>query len=166
MKACKQCGSQLFGNVHFCPNCGTAVEEEPKDKSGNSFSDTVEKLCNTPDTTAQFTQEDISENRGICFFAYLSILVLVPLFANPKSKYARFHSNQGLILFLCSAVLSLAQAVVSVLSKLAFSLFGIFGAVITILQLCLTALAIIGLVNVYHNRAKELPLIGSIRLLK
>lgn len=172
MNSCKKCGAQLYGNVHFCPNCGTAVEKkwesskEQKEPWVESLTDAFAKMGNTPDSTSEYEAKDIQENRVICFFAYLSWLVLVPILANPNSKYARFHSNQGLILLICSTIVSIAQWVVKYAANHISLLFSIGNIVLGVAQAGCVVLAIIGLVNVYRNRAKELPLIGFLRLLK
>ena len=44
------------------------------------------------------------QEKVLAVLAYLGILVLVPIFMGKKSKYVRFHSNQGLILLIGEVV--------------------------------------------------------------
>lgn len=68
----------------------------------------VNNMMNTADSTAQFDPQDINANKGMSVLAYIGILFLVPLLACPNSRFARFHTNQGLVLFL----LGIASSVV------------------------------------------------------
>src|SRR3954470_1008619 len=51
-----------------------------------------------PDTS------DIEQNKVYAILAYLGPLFLVPLLAAPNSKFARYHANQGLVLFLATVI--------------------------------------------------------------
>lgn len=41
--------------------------------------------------------QDAQENKGMAVLAYL--IFLIPLLAAKESKFARYHTNQGLVLF-------------------------------------------------------------------
>ena len=43
--------------------------------------------------------------------AYIGFLVLVPLIAVPKSKFARFHANQGLVLLIGEVAYNIVRSV-------------------------------------------------------
>ena len=90
----------------------------------------------------------------MALLAYLGFLFLIPLLAAPNSSFARYHANQGLVLFIL-------EAITSVISFIPFGwiisgILGIFGLVLTI----------IGIVNAANGQAKQLPLIGGITILK
>ena len=122
----------------------------------------VEDLMNTPDTTAEFDQSDIDNNKVMGVLSYLGILVIIPLLAAKESKFARFHANQGLILVIVEI---LAAAVLGIFSGI--PLIGwIFSIASSLLGLATLVLAIIGIVNVVNGKAKELPIIGGYKLLK
>lgn len=130
----------------------------------------MDKFTNTPDTTASFNPEDIKSNKGMAILAYLSWLVLIPLFAAKGSAYARYHTNQGLILFLASLICGTACGLVSsILGWIPFIgaifviLLSIVGWIIGIASL---VLMILGIINAAEGKAKELPFIGSFRILK
>ena len=117
---------------------------------------------NTKDWTYDFHPQDIEYNKGMSVMAYLGILVLIPLIMARDSRFARFHVNQGLLL----AILETACAVISSV----FGWFPVAGLIIRIACWIISAVcfifAIIGIVNAVNGRAKELPFIGGIRLLK
>ena len=112
----------------------------------------------TPDYSASFDQNDIQSNRLMAALSYIGILFLIPLFAAKESPYARFHCNQGFVLFLASLIANFAYRF---LRKV--PLVGIAAA---LLSLAVFVLAIVGIVNAAQGKAKELPLIGGIQLIK
>ena len=116
----------------------------------------------TPDYTASFDQNDIQQNRVMGVLSYLSILVLIPLFAAKESPFARFHCNQGIVLALGEVILSLAAKILGKLPLIGwvFKLVGWFGGIV------LFVFAILGIINAINGKAKELPLIGGIRILQ
>ena len=116
----------------------------------------------TPDYTASFDQNDIQQNRVMGVLSYLGILVLIPLFAARESPFARFHCNQGIVLALAEVILSFAVRI--------FGRLPLVGWIIRLVGglggLALFVFAIMGIVNAINGKAKELPVIGGIQLIK
>lgn len=163
MAKCPNCGAPMEDNAKFCPSCGAPVNEAPKtenqgeqNKNENFFT----QLNDTPDTTADYTKEDIDKNKVMGVLAYLGLLVLVPLLAAKDSKFARFHSNQGLVLLIAEGICSVLSAILSLIP------FWLIRLPIYLVQIALFVLAIIGIVNAAGGKAKELPVIGKITILK
>ena len=98
---------------------------------------------------------DAQQNKAMGILAYIGILFLVPLLAAPTSRFAKYHANQGLTLFLVNVALGIL-AVVPILGWIAFIL-GTLGTL---------ALAIMGIINAVNGVMKPLPLIGQFTLLK
>ena len=124
--------------------------------------ETLNKLNDTKDFTEEYEQEDIQNNKVMGILAYLGILVLIPIFAAKDSKFARFHANQGLVLAIAGIALSIIGGVLSWIpigNIIAGIVCGLAGLVLFILM-------ILGIVNVVNGRAKELPIVGKIRILK
>ncbi len=124
---------------------------------------------------------DAQENKAMGVLAYLGILVFIPIFAAPKSKFARFHANQGLVLLIAEAAFGIIQGIlVAILSALftpsVYDLISgstgrgaIYGILVTILNLVwilFIILVILGIVNAVNGHEKELPIIGKIKILK
>jgi len=92
-------------------------------------------------------------------FAYIGILFLIPLLAAKESPFARYHANQGLVLFLFEIA---AGIVMSILGWIP-----VLGTIINIvLWLVIVALCIIGIINAVNGKCKDLPVIGKFRLIK
>lgn len=87
--------------------------------------------------------------------AYLGILVLIPIFAEKNNRFVHFHANQGLILFIAS----FASGVISFIPYL--------GVIVNVVvSVAVLVFAIMGIVNACQGEAKELPIIGDIKILK
>ena len=125
----------------------------------SDFETEVKNLNNTSDYTDQFDPQDINSNKVMGVLAYLGILLLIPLLAAKDSPFARFHTNQGLIVL----ILGIAVGIVNMILGWIPVVGGIIG---WILSICLFIFAVLGIVNVVQGKAKDLPLFGKIRLLK
>ena len=169
MAFCGNCGTKIDDNAKFCPGCGQAVEapateqikteatEQPKAEQAqgqqNDLSAKVANLNNTKDTTDQFDKDDIEKNKAMGLLAY--ILFFIPLLAAKDSPFARYHANQGLVLFICGLISSVLWII------------PILGWIIApILSIVITVLAVIGIINALNGKAKELPIIGKFKILK
>ena len=168
MAKCPKCNAELADDAKFCTACGEKVEaaaqapqtipeapkteaEAPKAETAAASataaaSSTLQDLNNTPDITDQFDAADINDNKVMAILCYLGWLILIPLIAS-KSRYVKFHANQGLILFI-AGFLSIIPLVGWVISIVAF------------------ILAILGIINAVNGRAKQLPIIGKFSLIK
>ncbi|MCL1917465.1 MAG: hypothetical protein FWG14_03995 [Peptococcaceae bacterium] len=104
----------------------------------------------------------------MALFSYIGLLFLIPLLAAPNSRFARFHVNQGVVLCIVGVGFGIVFGV----------LYGILTAILILTSLrwilyilwilCLIPLAfvILGIVNCVSGKAKELPLIGGIKIIK
>ena len=153
MLTCKQCGTQVEDGVMNCTNCGAPIEAPVQQNQPIDLSEKFNEFNNTADTTAEYDAQDIEKNKVMALLAY--IIFLIPLRAAKDSKFARFHANQGLVLFLGGIIAS----VVAVIPVIGWIVAPIAGLVITVL-------AIIGILNALNGRAKELPVIGKFKILK
>ena len=166
MPFCRNCGTQVEDNSRFCPSCGAQQEGAPGASAPQSdFAAQVQRINQTTDSTASFDQADIQANKGMAVLAYFGILVLIPIFAAPRSRFARYHANQGLVLFLAEIALSVISGIFSVLSRLSALFLFSSSLVMAAGSVFLLVLAIMGIVNAVKGRAKELPVIGSLHLL-
>lgn len=103
-----------------------------------------------------YDQEDIEKNKIIAGLSYIWILFFLPLVACPDSKFGRFHANQALVLFIISTAGSIVLGIIPILGWILLPFFGIACFVFMIL----------GIVNGVTGKAKELPLIGTIKIIK
>ncbi len=177
MTFCGKCGTKIEDNVKFCPGCGAPTEVPAEETAQaqqqqtaadqNDFSVKFAALNNTADTTAGFDKADIEQNKVMGILAYLSLLVLIPIFAAPKSKFARFHANQGLVLAIAEVAWWIVTAILNViLYAISWTLGAIVGTILGLVNLVFLAMLIIGIINAVNGRAKELPVIGKFKILK
>lgn len=168
MAFCSKCGAQLSDGEKFCSSCGAPIGDTAKENANTTqpvqtdFSQKIAGLNNTADTTAEYDAQDIRNNKAMAILAYLSWLVLIPLFAAKESKFARFHCNQGVVLAVAEII---AVIVLSILDGL--PLIGwIFSIAGSLLGLVCFIFAVLGIINAANGKAKELPIIGKFKILK
>ena len=174
MALCKNCGTQIEENVKFCPQCGAAAENigtqqtqpQQNEAAQNDFSAKFASLNNTADTTAEFDANDVTQNKAMAILAYFGPLVLIPIFAAKGSKFARYHSNQGLLLLIACAAWSIVYSIINwVILAISWRLY-FLSSIIGIFSIVFIVLAVIGIVNAANGKAKELPVIGKYKILK
>ena len=170
MAFCGKCGTKVEDGVKFCPSCGASTEipkeETTQQTQQTDFSAKIAGLNNTADNTAQFDAQDIQNNKAMAILAYIGILVLIPLFAAKESKFARYHTNQGLVLCIAEIAYGIAYSILSsIILAISWRLYSLV-SIIGLVGLVFLVLAVIGIINAANGRAKELPVIGKIKLLK
>ena len=106
-------------------------------------------------------KQEAEEGKIMAIFAY--IIFLVPLFAAGDNQFARYHTNQGLVLFLAWLVFTVVGIIIGVIPIIGWILSTIlFSAV----PLAFVGFAIYGIINVIQLEVKPLPFIGGITLIK
>lgn len=160
MATCNNCNAQVQEELAFCPQCGTAVNASeaaaPAQSEANASADLSQKLSvlnNTADTTEEYDVQDIEKNKIMAVLAY--IIFLIPLIAAKDSPFARFHTNQGLIIFIAVLISSVA-AIIPIIGWILAPIIGV----------AVTVLAVIGIINALGGKAKELPIVGKFKILK
>lgn len=117
-----------------------------------------------PTAAALILQEVIimdSNDKVFGILSYIGILWIVGLAAG-KTEFARFHANQGLVLFLAGLVIGVASGILCVIPFIGF----IGGIVSGLGGLATLVLMILGIVNVAQGEMKPLPIIGGITIVK
>ena len=107
----------------------------------------MEEVNVTPDP------KDVQDNKVMAILAY--VLFLIPLLAAKDSPYARYHTNQGLVLFLLYFVCGIIN-IIPILGQIICLVGFIFGFICFIM----------GIINAAGGKMKPLPLIGKIKLIK
>ena len=118
---------------------------------------------------------DVQQHKAVGILAY--ILFLSSLIAAPHSKFARFHANQGLLLFLTWVLVLFMIVVIDVgwgfLSHYLVNiwiLWAFFSCVFYLLPVALliglVMLSIIGIVHAANGEFTPLPVIGHWKLIK
>ena len=170
MAYCENCGKQLEESVKFCTSCGASYQTNDEE---NSTSENLNESQVTTDHTSDFSKTDIEANKGPALLSYFGLLVLVPIFVAKHSPYARYHANQGLVLFVGMLVWGIIDGVVTALLRALlgnalglWEIYSLCGTALNIVYVGFSVLAVIGIINVLNERAKELPIIGKYKLLR
>lgn len=136
MAFCSKCGSHLNEGDKVCGSCGTPVPGAAHSGSSASSNETL---------------------MGI--LAYLGIFALIPYLVKEKTPFVHAHAVRGMNLFLLEVIAWIAVGIFSwvpVLNDILTSLIGLASFV----------LSLIGIINVANHDDKDLPFIGSVRLIK
>ena len=155
MAFCSNCGAQLPDNSAVCPSCGAQQDNNANQQQAYVNQQPNYANVNGADFTGQMDPNDIQQNKVMAVLAYFGILFLIPLLAAPNSRFARFHANQGLILFLAEVILG----VIAIIPFVGWILCGLG-------EIAAFVFMILGIVHAANGEAKELPLIGKISIIK
>ena len=96
-----------------------------------------------------------SNDKVFCILSYFGILWLVGLLAG-KTEFAKFHANQGLVLFIAGLIIGAASAIPFV----GWFIIAPVGSIATLV------FAIMGIVNAAQGQMKPLPVIGKFQIIK
>lgn len=153
MAFCTKCGAQIPDNSFACPNCGTPT--------GAAAAPVMQAVAPDPfDHTAEFTANDISENKVIAMLVYLmgAIGIIIALLASPTSPYAAFHVRQALKFVVTETLLSIVTVLLfwTIIVPIAAS----------IMFLVLTVVQFICFFQICSGKAKEPVIIRSLPFLR
>ena len=132
----------------YCSKCGSSLSEGDK-VCGN---------CGEPVPGANRSSSNSNEIwMGI--LSYLGILALIPYFVKDQTPFVRAHAVRGINLLLLEVIVWVAVGV--------FSFIPVLNDILsTLAGLASFILSLIGIINVANKEDKDLPFIGSIRLIK
>ena len=144
-----------------------------------------QSFMDVKDETKNFDKKDIESGKGMAIISYLGFLSLIPYLSEKKNKYVRFHAAQGLNLFILEMIYSVVYGILTSVIKVKGSCgAGYYGSLadafgvtckvtpwwitvpLGIIGLGFTVLAIIGIVNACQDKAKELPIVNQIKIIK
>ena len=108
-----------------------------------------------PQATEYIDPADAEKNKFMGILAY--IIFLIPLLAARESKFAMYHANQGLVLFLAGLAVSIVGSIIPILGWFVIAPLGF---------LAVFVFAILGIINAAKGLCKPLPLIGGINIIK
>ena len=134
----------------------------------------VKKIFNTKDSTSDYDKKDIENGK---LFGCLSYLIApIPYFTEKKNKFVIYHAKKGLdLLVICISFLVFSSILRRVI-RVNKSCWGISDCYkitpwwvewpLNIVSIVLGILSLIGIINVLNGKAKELPIIGKIKVFK
>lgn len=162
-------------------------KEDKKEKSKTEdkrFEDkakeTIDKIMDTEDSTNDYDKKDIDSNKGLAMISYLGPLALIPFLVSKDSKFVRYHATQGLNLFVIELIISICSYFLTSIIQIpkTCTLWGETtyecGLItpwwitlpISLLELLTFVIAIVGFIWAYQGKAKELPIVGKLKIIK
>lgn len=166
MKNCPKCNTPVDDNAVFCPNCGASVQPQPMYNqqampNGAPVPPAYVPQVNPYDHTAEFSPEEVSDNKLFALLVYLFdfIGVIIALLANQSknSKYLSFHIKQSLKLTITEVMIAFITAVLCWTCIVPFA-----GAVCVIILL---VVKIIAFIKTCMNKSVEVPIVRSLKFL-
>jgi uncharacterized membrane protein len=148
-----------------------------KDKASETF----KKIMDTEDSSRKFDKKDIESGKGMAILSYFGILALIPYFSEKKNEYVRYHARQGMDLFVVWIAYLVLYNILTSIIRVNGSCGAWFGYSIgnfcsvtpwwiswplNIIGLCITVIALIGLINAINGKAKALPLLNKFKIFK
>ncbi|SEC47105.1 hypothetical protein [Paenibacillus sp. GP183] len=111
-------------------------------------------MVNSNESVVQPDPGDVQSNKGMAVLAY--IIFFIPLLAAKDSRFAMYHANQGLVLFLGAVASNIVLGMIPIIGWI----------LLPFANLAILVFAIIGIINAANGRNKPLPLIGGINILR
>ena len=159
MAFCGNCGTRYEDGSAYCPSCG-APAHSAQQRTRQGYQKPV-----MHGSSSQADIRDAQDNKVMAVLAY--IIFLIPLLAAKDSKFARYHTNQGLVLFLAALAFSvIISIVISILFSISWRVGLALSSILWLLSLIFVVLSIIGIINALNGRMKPLPIIGGITIIK
>ena len=126
---------------------------------GDNLKDMFQKVTGTVDYTSNFKSKEREENVLMAVLSY--IIPPIPFIVERHSGYVKFHSNQGMNLFVWGIIVLLFGMILGT----AFPGTGITNFYSLLMKVLYMTLAAIGMVNALQAKAKELPLVSKLNLI-
>lgn len=167
MKICPHCGNRMDDSAMFCTSCGgqwiQPSAEMPgmqnqygPDQTGYSYG---ADYSFPYDHTAEFTQQDIHDNKVICLAIYMLGVagIIIAMLGSKESPFTAFHVRQALKITILEALTGIATAVLcwTIIALIAGPIF--LGV--------LSVVRIICFVRICSGKAIEPPIVRSFAFL-
>lgn len=154
MKICPNCHLSYDDSANVCGQCGGPLQVIPQ-----QFQQ-PQAVYDPTDHTAEFSRQDISDNKVFAMLPYLMsfIGVIIALLAAPSSPYTMFHVRQGLKICVTEVLLGICAAVLAITF--------IVPIAAGICMIILLVIEIICFFRVCKGEAKEPPIIKNLNFLK
>ena len=124
-------------------------------------------------------KEDAEKHKGVAIVGYIPPLFIIPLLVAPNSKFAKYHANQGLLVFIIAGACTMAAIILELCILVLFPMLrNIHLDILASLGSCaahlgamallvaIAGFAICGIINAANGETKPLPLIGRYTLIR
>lgn len=155
---CDKCGARVEDGMSFCPRCGAEIRRDGFGQQNTYYQQNAYACAGE-----KFAEQDYRSNRAMGVLAYLGFLTFIPVLAGDKtSEYVKRHCNQGLALF----ILSVIMGVIDEIADYIILLGGILEIGVTVINLVIFIIMIMGIISACKGTRKPLPLVGNITIFK
>ena len=151
MKFCPNCHLTYDDSANVCGQCGGPLSVIPQQVQQQAAYDPT-------DHTAEFSPQDISDNKVFAMLPYLMsfIGVIIALLAAPSSPFTMFHVRQGLKVAVVEILVGIVGAIIPIIGWFALG----------ICMIILLVVEIICFFRVCKGQAKEAPIVKNLGFLK
>ena len=111
----------------------------------------------TPDAGTIPDPADVEKNKVFALLAYIGLLFLVPLLAAKDSPFAKYHANQGIILFIASLAMCIVVGFVCAIISFIPFVQCLTCVCAPLPMIAILAYTIIGILNAVNGKMKPLP---------
>ena len=161
MAFCGKCGTKVADGARFCPACGAPAAGAAQQTQQQPVPGQPAPGYRPPVVPGAPAQDD----KAMAVLGY--IIFLIPLFAAKESRFARYHTNQGIVLVIFAVAWGiLYNILLAILYGISFRLGWTLGSIIGLIGFVFPILGILGIINACKGERKPLPLIGGITILK
>lgn len=128
---------------------------------------------NLQDDTSQFSSEEVEDGKVMGVISYL--IPFIPYFIEKNNKFVKYHAKQGMNLMMVYIMYIFLQIATSFIRVRRTIYYGRVEYWITpwwvsvplkIILICILALAVWGIVDVCNGRARKLPVLEKINIIK
>ena len=168
MAFCRNCGQNIPDQATFCSHCGTPVNNTAAPQQN------AQQYTTGNSVAGGFNPADVQENKVMGVLSYISLLVLIPIFAAKDSEYARYHAKQGTKLCILSISYSIITLILNIILNAIFPpkyvlfavvpnpIASVISMILGLAGIFFLVLAIIGIVTACKGERKPLPVIDKL----
>lgn len=119
-----------------------------------------QSVVGTLDYTEKFKEQDRVDNRTMAMLSY--IIPLIPFIVERNSAYVKFHSNQGMNLFVWYIIVF---SFLKITSTGFPPLRDMISFLILLVTLLFISLIVFGIFNTLKDNAREIPIVSKLNLI-
>jgi len=189
MHKCEKCGIILDEGVVSCPGCGAAgdspekhggpVQDLPAPSARRIFSsshDHSSQQEQPPQQGADYGYNATDSERTMSVLGYVFFPIPLIKGAHKDSPFVRHHTNQGIALWILTAVCIIIHIILSAVIQVELLHYGepmgVYGTppwltgLLWLLFVPIITMMLMGIVDVIKEQMKPLPLVGWITVLR
>ena len=181
MIICNKCGAQLSDDTKFCGVCGAPVttgsavpQQPPQQTYQQPPQQQYQQPYQPPQPEGPYDEvRDAADNKMMGILAY--VFPLIPILSVPNSKFARYHANQGILLWIILVALNIVSGILNSIFHsiylasltMRYSAYSALRGIVWLVVWAIIVLfGVIGIMNASKGEKKPLPVIGNITILK